>query len=133
MIGPPMTRSLLNVTGLAGCLLLGACDASSPTTSDAEAGDAAVACAVELPQECPDPPPRYDDVSPIFERRCAGCHKANWSGPWPLDTYARVADWAHTVGDMLARCAMPPPEAGMPLPDDERQLVLTWIFCKTPK
>src|SRR4051794_2717430 len=38
---------------------------------------------------CPDPAPRFPDVAPIFEVRCAssGCHSGVTGGPWPLRQY----------------------------------------------
>lgn len=104
----------------------------SASDGDVEAGEP-YECNSEPVRECPDPPPRYADVAPIFEQRCAGCHVDNWSGPWPLDTYQHVADWASVIRDMVRTCTMPPPEAGTPLPNDDAQKILTWIFCKTPK
>ena len=98
-----------------------------------DAGFAPQACTVKAPTECPSTPPRFDDVKPIFEKRCAGCHSGDWAGPWPLDTYAHVADWSDVIRSHLIDCSMPPPEAGMPLPDEESLTILTWIRCDTPR
>lgn len=98
-----------------------------------DGGAGSVACTVQPPTECPDPAPVYADVAPIFKQRCATCHISDWTGPWPLDTYSHIADWADTIRDMLVQCSMPPPEAGTPLPDEESEQILTWIKCKTPK
>jgi uncharacterized membrane protein len=92
-----------------------------------------VPCTVEAPTSCPDPAPRFGDVSPIFKKRCASCHVSEWNGPWPLDTYSHIADWADTIRGHLIECSMPPPEAGVPIPNDESELVLTWIRCNTPR
>jgi hypothetical protein len=92
-----------------------------------------VPCTVEAPTSCPDPAPRFDDVSPIFKQRCASCHVSEWTGPWPLDTYPHIADWADVIRGHLLDCTMPPPEAGTPMPNDESEKILTWIRCNTPK
>jgi uncharacterized membrane protein len=92
-----------------------------------------VPCTVTPPSECPDPPPRFADVAPIFKARCATCHISDWTGPWPLDTYEHIADWADVVRSHLVECSMPPPEAGTPLPNAESETILTWIRCKTPR
>lgn len=92
-----------------------------------------VPCTVKAPTSCPDSPPRFDDVTPIFKQRCAPCHVSEWTGPWPLDTYSHIADWADTIRGHLVECSMPPPEAGTPLPNEESEKILTWIRCGTPK
>jgi uncharacterized membrane protein len=92
-----------------------------------------VPCTVTPPTSCPDPAPRFADVSPIFKKRCASCHVSEWSGPWPLDTYSHIADWADTIRGHLVDCSMPPPDAGTPLPDEESEVILTWIRCNTPR
>jgi hypothetical protein len=130
--------------GIVGCFALLACDPDS-NTSDAGSDDptdagevqdgdpAAFECTVSAPTECPDPPPRYADVEPIFKQRCAPCHGAKWDGPWPLDTYAHVADWSDVIRAHLIDCSMPPPEAGTPLPVEESETILAWIRCNTPR
>jgi hypothetical protein len=136
-----MLRAVRTLTfGVLPWLALLACD----TDSDRDANDAGGAeldgggqppppCTIEAVTSCPEPAPRYADVAPIFKQRCASCHVANWSGPWPLDTYQHVADWADVVRDMVRTCTMPPPEAGMPLPNEEAEQILTWIRCNTPR
>jgi hypothetical protein len=140
-----MSHHLRNLACLCALFFASACESDPGSPSDVDASAAAddqldgsvanVPCTVELPTECPDPPPRYPDVSPIFKQRCAtaGCHSPDWTGPWPLDSYGHIADWADTIRDMLAQCTMPPPEAGTPLPNEESEKILTWIKCKTPK
>lgn len=136
-----MLRAVRTLT-LGGLPLLAllACDPDSGRDAD-DAGGAELdgggqpppPCTIEAVTSCPDPAPRYADVAPIFKQRCAACHVANWSGPWPLDTYEHVADWADVVRDMVRTCTMPPPEAGMPLPNEEAEQILTWIRCNTPR
>ena len=140
------------VSRLALALLLGASssvqvacdpepiDADVDSATEADAGEhhdagavVDVVCTVKPPTECPDPAPRFADVAPIFKERCNSCHNSEWTGPWPLDTYSHVADWADVVRAHLIDCSMPPPEAGMPLPDEESLKILSWIRCGTPR
>src|SRR6478735_9225587 len=111
--------------GLLCCTASSACGGTEP--SDPRAQKAI--CAPTAPRECPEPKPRYPDVAPIFERRCASCHIGSADGPWPLDTYQDVADWASFIRDELLQCSMPPSESGITMPPDEREQVLTWIRC----
>jgi hypothetical protein len=106
-------------------------DAGDDGTLDGGVFD--VPCTVVPPTECPNPAPRFDDVAPIFKKRCATCHISDWTGPWPLDSYSHIADWAAEIRGQLGTCSMPPPEAGTPLPNDESEKIMTWILCKTPK
>jgi hypothetical protein len=111
---------------------------SSASNSGADAGqlgaDAALgstACSVQWPTACPDPAPRYNDVVPIFNRRCVTCH-SGWAGPWPLTSYTHVVDWQDTIRTELIGCTMPPPDAGIPITNDERTKILTWLRCGYP-
>ena len=128
-----MLRRLL-CSALLGALLF-ACesDPGGGNVDPSDAGAAPFECTVEPPTSCPDPAPRFADVAPIFKQRCAGCHASNWSGPWPLDTYSHIADWGDVVRAHLLDCSMPPPEAGVPLPNEESVEILTWIRCGTPQ
>ncbi len=117
----------------------GAADAGAPiddaATVDSESGSdaAAVACNAVPVTECPAPAPRYADVAPIIAERCVACHDGKMKpGPWPLIDYNHVADWADVVRADLLTCAMPPPDAP-PMPDGERQLLLTWLRCGAPE
>jgi hypothetical protein len=107
-------------------------DAGNDATSPADATAEPIVCSVQAPTSCPSPAPRFADVTPIFMRRCASCHASNWTGPWPLDTYGHIADWQDTIRSHLLDCSMPPPEAGIPMTNDERLTILTWIRCDLP-
>jgi len=113
---------------LLGLPLLPACSSAS---NDGHAAEAI--CAPIAPTECPDPAPHYPDVAPIFAKRCESCHDGVADGPWPLDTYAQVAAWAHFVRDELLRCSMPPADSGVTMTPEERDQVLVWIRCGHPK
>jgi hypothetical protein len=83
---------------------------------------------------CPATVPSYaTQIAPIFNARCNGCHNANDpTSPWPLDNHSDVHDWRGTILDDLEHCAMPPPDSGMPLPDNERALLQAWLVCGAP-
>jgi hypothetical protein len=90
------------------------------------------ACEVVAPTVCPDPMPRYDDVSPIFAARCTSCHNGS-DGMWPLSTYQHVADWYGEIRAQMLACTMPPPDSGQTMPLEERLELLDWIRCGFPR
>ncbi len=99
-----------------------------------DGGPPAAACATVAVTVCPDAGvPTYTDVAPIFQARCASCHKGEDGGPWPLDDYEPIADWQGEVRAMILNCSMPPADSGVTMPDDETAKLLTWIKCGLPK
>lgn len=140
-------------TGLVALWALGACDTSSHEARDAahdlDAGEhdaapedasseadateaAAEACEVTAPTSCPDPAPHYADVAPIFEERCLSCHDGHGE-QWPLTTYAHVTGWYNEIRGAMTACTMPPADAGITMPREERELVLAWLRCGFPE
>lgn len=89
-------------------------------------------CDSVAPTSCPDSHPRWDDVYPIFMNRCAGCHNGA-GGEWPLNQYEHVADWYGEIRARMLDCTMPPVEAMIDMPVEERQTILQWIRCGFPK
>lgn len=104
-----------------------------PDGADDLDGGAPETCDVMAPTACPDPPPRYADVQPIFQERCIGCHSGMPDGPWPLTSYAHVASWFGEIRGVMLTCAMPPADAGISMPTEEREEILTWIRCGFPQ
>jgi uncharacterized membrane protein len=92
------------------------------------------ACLVEAPTQCPDSPPRYRDVAPIVAARCGSCHVAtpDGSGPWPLDNYEDVAEWAGLIRQDVLNCSMPPADSDVRMTQNEALAIVTWIACGTP-
>lgn len=122
--------------------IIAACEQSDQKSADEmmTAGDAAMdappfVCSVEAPTVCPEPPPRWSDVNPIFQQRCVGCHYGMPGGPWPLLQYQHVADWYDVVRAHVLECTMPPVEflSAYPMTTDERIAILTWILCGIPE
>jgi hypothetical protein len=123
----------------AGCLILGACDGRRYSTdaADAATGDTGaegpIVCSVSAPTACPTPAPHYPDIAPIVRERCVPCHYGAVLGPWPLTTYKHVADWYDIIPAALLDCSMPPPDAGVPMTNQERLAILTWLRCGFPE
>ena len=97
-----------------------------------EDAGAAVACEAMTPSECPDPALNYASVAPIFQARCVSCHDGKME-QWPLDSYQNVADWFDAVRSLVQECEMPPPESGVTMTTEERNLILAWIRCGYPE
>jgi hypothetical protein len=106
---------------------------SADAAVDAEAPDAApFVCEVVAPTACPEPSLTYKDVGPVIKTRCASCHDGRGE-QWPLASYSDVADWCDQIRSMVQDCSMPPPDAGIRMPAEERELILTWIRCGYPE
>jgi hypothetical protein len=123
---------VLSTTALLACTGSddGGADGSRPNDGGVDGEEA---CTVTPPAACPDPPVDYGDVEPIIAERCLACHIGARGGPWGLTTYGHVADWAEVIRAAMLTCAMPPPDAGIDMPDSERELILTWIKCGFPE
>jgi len=121
---------MLRSSALALIVLATAC-ASSGESNNGRTEE--TVCAPIAPTECPDPVPRYPDVAPIFDRRCASCHTGITDAQWPLDNYAHVADWASFIRDELLSCAMPPADSGVTMAPEERDAILVWVRCGYPE
>jgi hypothetical protein len=87
-----------------------------------------VECNVTAPSECTDPSLTYSEVEPIIMQTCVGCHNGATEN-WPLTTYNHVADWFAEIRGMMLACTMPPPDSGIPMADEDRELILMWIRC----
>jgi hypothetical protein len=99
----------------------------------ADGGGSAVKCTVEPPTSCPADPPDYtNDIEPIIRERCTLCHDGKGE-EWSLTTYEHVADWYDLIPPEVAHCRMPPPDAGVPITDEERVEILTWFVCGFPE
>jgi hypothetical protein len=100
---------------------------------DAGSGDASIPieCNVTAPTACEDDSLTYEDVQPILQEKCIGCH--NGAGEnWPLTDYDHVADWFSEIRGMMLACTMPPPDSPITMSDEERELILHWIRCGYP-
>jgi hypothetical protein len=116
---------------------LTACSGSSTLEGDpfdASSESALGACPGPASDMCSLPGPSYmNDIVPILEQRCNNCHVAGVDGgPWPLGGYAEVRDWRSAILRDLRECTMPPADAGLPFPEQERAALMAWLICDAP-
>ncbi len=92
-------------------------------------------CTFTLPPACPDggAPSYAAVVAPIVASRCLpACHEPGGaSGNKPLTSPAAIKSRLATVLTQIYRCRMPPAERPQ-LPEDEGNLLLTWLVCGAP-
>ncbi|MBO9637368.1 MAG: cytochrome c [Siphonobacter aquaeclarae] len=83
----------------------------------------------------------FDDVAPIFRKKCAVCHRPGDAAPFSLRTYEEVTRRATFIKKVISEDYMPPWRADnhyrsfandRSLSADEKQLILSWIDRKTP-
>lgn len=135
--GMPL-RTLVRIS-LCWALACAGCDAPGAQNPDggqppADAASSMTCAPIDPPTSCPKPAPTYADVQPIFQRYCITCHAGVPDGPWPLNEYSHVVDWADSIRTNVRDCTMPPPDAGVPVPPEaDRMRILQWIRCGTPK
>jgi hypothetical protein len=91
-------------------------------------------CSVDPVTKCPSTKPSYkNDVIPILQARCYGCHSStDGGGPWPLTTLVDIQDWKTLFIQDVESCKMPPVDAGAPLSSDETTTLLGWLVCGAP-
>jgi hypothetical protein len=110
-------------------------DSGSDISTDTFAADVVEPfCPPPASDMCNGAVPSYAaDVVPILDKRCNNCHAENSDGgPWPLGGYDDVSAWRDTIMNDLLRCTMPPADAGAPMPNAERAVLMAWIICGTP-
>src|SRR5579884_1553715 len=85
------------------------------------------ACAVDQPSACPS---WTNDVQPIIQARCAGCHGAGGVAQKIQDfsTYQGVSHASASIAIQVETCTMPPADAGQPTPI-ERGTLVKWTNC----
>ena len=47
-------------------------------------------------------------VAPLLRQHCLKCHREGGIGPWAMDRYGRVKDYARMMEEVLATGQMPP-------------------------
>jgi cytochrome c5 len=127
-------KAILTVVALNGLAAYGCSSSSAETSSTGtDTGTMPEPCSPTAPTACPDPPPKYADVKPVFDAKCVTCHSGAAGGPWPLNDYGTIASWQSEIRGELLGCSMPPVDAGAPLTNEERMSLLTWIQCGAPQ
>ena len=109
-----------------------ACSSASAPAEESGSAATPLTCDVTLPTACPEPRVGYADVAPIFEQRCVGCHSGDPRGPWPFTSYEHAASWANEIRAQMSKCTMPPVDAGVAMPTEEREKLLLWVRCGAP-
>ncbi|MCK6545503.1 hypothetical protein L6R52_06505 [Myxococcota bacterium] len=95
------------------------------------------ACGGDAPDPCADAPTYTNDVAPITEARCLGCHSAAFTGDrrsgapagYDFDDLARIQPNLAAFADAITSGRMPPPSTGVVTTQEERQIVRAWRAC----
>lgn len=112
------------------------CGGSGGEDASGTAGTSGDACPNDLPDraECEDGAPSYgDDVAPIIDERCNGCHypgNAQTAAVW--SDYDAVYARRITLQSRIYSCVMPP-ESAPALEPAERAVLLEWLVCGAPE
>jgi hypothetical protein len=75
-------------------------------------------------------------IVPILARSCMkSCHDGSLKDVWPLATYDDVYEWSDIVARDLVQCTMPPAASASsyPITREDRETILNWILCGTPR
>lgn len=121
-------------------------DAGVQTEGDAQAvgGDGGVSSQAQGDAAMTAIPTFYDDVLPLIEANCLGCHVPEGIGPMRLDTYESAKDHAAAIRIATQNRIMPPylvkndescgDFANAPyLSDDELKTIRNWVESGTPE
>ncbi len=99
-------------------------------------------CRIERPKTAAPSVVTYEQVAPIFYKKCAECHRPDQSAPFSLLGYQETAGWSETIRDVLIERRMPPwgadPRYGhfandRSLAADERRLIVEWLADGCPQ
>lgn len=87
-------------------------------------------------------PTYHEDVAPIINGRCIGCHSDGGIAPFALTNYAEAEGMAPLVREAVAARAMPPWHAGaadvsyrndISLSDEHIETIVDWVDGGTPE
>ena len=91
----------------------------------------------------PDAPTWHQDIRPLFETNCLGCHSdSDGLSGIPLDTWARASGLKDFIGPAVEARTMPPwgassdcaeYEGSLALSDEDVDLVLAWVEAGAPE
>jgi hypothetical protein len=129
-----MRLSALCVTSL---LALGACGSSSNAPSEDTIYGSCTNVDASAVCSNPDASSFEAQVQPILAKSCLPmCHDGTPDAAWPLVDYDDVSGWTNFIAaNDLLHCTMPPIDqaAAYPITRKDRETILQWIVCKTPK
>jgi len=90
--------------------LVAACDSerskSNANTVNADGGTIAAVDGAALP--IPSGMTYYQDVAPILQKSCAGCHKSGGIGPFDITSFEQAKKFAETAVEAIDEGRMPP-------------------------
>lgn len=84
-----------------------------------------------------------NDIVPMLEKNCVGCHHEGGIGPWPMNSHAMVKGWSPMMREVVMTKRMPPGQidthvssgikdvAG--LTSAEQAKLIAWIDAGAPK
>ena len=81
-------------------------------------------------------------VAPILRENCVRCHREGEIAPFTLTSYEDIAGWTETIREVVEQQRMPPWHAdpahgefanNRRLPDEDRELLFTWIDNGAPE
>lgn len=107
----------------------------------------ALACPSTLPSAGNEAPTWNQDIAPLVEARCAGCHAEGEIGPFSLTDYASSAPMAAAMAEAVESGSMPPwgaeatdectPRYGwkndLSFSDEEKALLRAWSDAGAPE
>jgi len=81
-------------------------------------------------------------IAPVLKQNCVECHRKDGIGPWSMNSYRRVANYAEMIEEVLLTRRMPPwdpnPDYGefqVPhqLDREQTQTLLAWVKAGAPR
>jgi hypothetical protein len=100
-------------------------------------------CRINFAFDPPDRAALYTTrVAPLLRSHCAECHREGGIGPWAMDSYEHVRDYARMIEEVLLTDQMPPwhadPAYGhwandRSLSAEEAQVLLRWALAGAPR
>ena len=81
-------------------------------------------------------------IAPIFNKRCAECHRDGELAPFPLSTYEDTVGWTDMIAEVISEGRMPPwnanPKYGhfkndSRLSEDDKRTILSWVENGAPE
>ena len=123
--------------------LKNALDAIVGSKSIAIAETEAVGCIIgrKLKETKNSPVTFHNQISRIFQQKCAHCHRQGELAPFALQEYDEVAGWAGMIEEVIKEKRMPPWHADSEhgffkndarLSEKEKQLIYQWVAAGAP-
>src|SRR5690606_6118064 len=54
-----------------------------------------------------------DEIAPLLQRRCAGCHVDDSLAPWSMNSHRMIQGWSPMIKEVLLTRRMPPGQIDM--------------------